>query len=167
MGIPGSDGPEALARAWFRSRIDAGISDADLDPSQPDGLPTRAVGRLGLTFPPGLEPVAVPLTPRPATSDALPKADVLVLVWTVAEARALADVLTPGVAASSGWYRYDRRFAEYVDDIRNGAPARAAGRLGSYHLGDVGPFQRTVQDWALSLRARTAGPRRLWMNGSR
>ena len=46
--IPGSDGPEATARAWFRSRIDAGISEADLDPTQPEGLPTRAANRLGL-----------------------------------------------------------------------------------------------------------------------
>ena len=136
-GIPGSDGPEAAVRAWFRARIDAGITEADLDTAQPQGLPTRAPSHLGVTFPPGLEPVAVPLTPRPATSDPLPHADVLVLVWTVAEARALADVLTPGVAASSGWYRYDRLFSEYVDDIRKGAPARTAGRLGSYHLGDV------------------------------
>ena len=137
-GIPGSEDPQAAARAWFRARIDAGISEADLDPAQPEGFPTRAGNRLGLTFPAGLEPVAVPLTPRPATSDPLPHADVLVLVWTVAEARALADVLTPGVSASSGWYRYDRRFADYVADIRNGAPARTAGRLGTYHLGDVG-----------------------------
>jgi len=136
--IPGSEGLQESARAWFRARIDAGLSEADLDPAQPEGFPTRDANRLGLTFPTGLEPVAVPATPRPSTSDPLPQADVLVLVWTVAEARALADVLTPGVSASSGWYRYDRRFAEYVDDIRKGAPARMAGRLGTYHLSDVG-----------------------------
>jgi hypothetical protein len=156
--IPASQSLQADPRAWFRSRIDAGLTEADLDPVQPEGLPTRAVNRLGLTFPPGLEPVAVPLTPRPATSDALPTADVLVLVWTVAEARALADVLTPGVAASSGWYRYDRRFAEYLDDIRNGAPSRTAGRLGSYHLGDVGG--RSVLCFKSELHLNQDGVRR-------
>lgn len=55
----------------------------------------------------------------------------LVVTWTVAEHDALADVLTPRVGRNS-WYRYARDFDAYLPDIRNGAPARAAGRLASY-----------------------------------
>lgn len=156
--MPGSGGPEAAARAWFRARIDAGISEADLDPAQPEGFPTRAASHLDVTYPSGLEPAAVPITPPPATADPLPHADVLVLVWTVAEARAMADVLTPGVNASSGWYRYDRQFSEYLDDIRKGAPARTVGRLGSYHLGSVGG--RTVLCFKSELHLNQDGVRR-------
>ena len=45
--------------------------------------------------------------------------------------QALADVLTPGVNPRTRWYRYDRHFEEYLPEIREGAPARMARRLGS------------------------------------
>jgi hypothetical protein len=62
----------------------------------------------------------------------MPKADVLVVTWTVAEVEALADVLTPGHGRNN-WYRYARKFTtDYLPEIRQGAPARAARRLGSY-----------------------------------
>ena len=62
----------------------------------------------------------------------------LVVTWTRDEMQALADVLTPGVDPSRRWYRYDRKFEEYLPSIRNGAPARFASRLGSYHPALVG-----------------------------
>jgi hypothetical protein len=154
LGDPGADS----ARDWFRARIEAGITAADLDPAQPSGFPSRAARKLALAFPPGLEPKPVALTPVPKTSDPLPHADVLVFVWTVAEARALADVLTPGVGASDGWYRYDRGFADYVPDIRPGAPSRAVGRLGSYHLSEVGG--KTVLCFKSELHLNQDGVRR-------
>ena len=69
--------------------------------------------------------------------DALPKVDVVVLTYTVDESKALADVLTPGRFAPD-WAHYTRGFASYLPKIRNGAPARSGGRLGSYWQTAVG-----------------------------
>ena len=60
----------------------------------------------------------------------LPPADVLVVTWTVAEAMALADVLTPG-HPSSGWTAYTKNFAMYVHMLTGRSPARQSQRLGS------------------------------------
>ncbi len=85
-----------------------------------------------------LAPVPEPLAKTPAPSAPLPRADYLVVTWTVAELEALADVLTPG-RGRTGWYRYDRDFdAKYRKQIRNGAPALKANRLGSYFPARVG-----------------------------
>jgi hypothetical protein len=69
--------------------------------------------------------------------DALPRVDVVVLTYTVDESKALADVLTPGRFAPD-WAHYTRGFASYLPKIRNGAPARMEGRLGSYWQTTVG-----------------------------
>jgi hypothetical protein len=93
---------------------------------------------LGLQFPDGLAPDPRELDSEPATSAPLPKADVLVVTWTVAEVEALADTLTPGFSRQN-WYRYDRFFQErYKNDIRAGAPAQKAKRLGSYFPTRIG-----------------------------
>ncbi len=93
---------------------------------------------LGLQFPAGLAPTPTQLDIEPTTSDPLPKAEVLVVTWTVAEVEALADTLTPGFSRRN-WYRYDRFFQErYIDQIRPGAPAQAARRLGSYFPTRIG-----------------------------
>jgi hypothetical protein len=121
--------PEPQFEDPGRRIIDFGLTEDDLGPRQP---PTLApLIDLGLPFPPGEAPDPRPLQDEPATDDPLPRADVLVVTWTVAEHNALADVLTPGVGRNS-WYRYARDFAAYLPEIRNGAPARAAQRLGSY-----------------------------------
>ncbi|HLH13724.1 MAG TPA: hypothetical protein VKV16_02965 [Solirubrobacteraceae bacterium] len=59
----------------------------------------------------------------------LPKADVLVLTWTAAEARALADVLTPGLA-SSAWTRYTDEWTSYEHQLTERSPARFSKCLG-------------------------------------
>ncbi len=62
----------------------------------------------------------------------------LVVTWTVAEQKALADVLTPRHAPQT-WFPYTRRFADdYLPKIRRGAPARAAGRIGSWYPTRIG-----------------------------
>jgi hypothetical protein len=87
---------------------------------------------LGLPFPAGQAPSPQPFPAEPSENDPMPKADVLVVTWTVAEVEALADVLTPGHGRNN-WYRYARKFTtDYLPEIRQGAPARAARRLGSY-----------------------------------
>lgn len=86
---------------------------------------------LALPWPDGLAPTPQELPDEPAPGDPLPKADVLVITWTVAENEALADTLTPGFSRQN-WYRYDRFFAQYAPKIRAAAPAQKAKRLGSY-----------------------------------
>jgi hypothetical protein len=135
---------------YGRQKIDFGMIDADLGPRlEPSvervlrGLeaPTlRAQRALDVqsSWPDHWAPVPRALQREPETSDALPRADYLVVTWTIAELEALADVLTPGVLRN-GWYRYARRFNEhYLPLIRTGAPARNARRLGSYYMTRVG-----------------------------
>jgi nucleoside phosphorylase len=57
-----------------------------------------------------------------------------VVTWTVAEARCLADTLTPGYSSQSAWYPYKHLYSQYVPLVRKGAPALQAKRLGSYFL---------------------------------
>jgi nucleoside phosphorylase len=68
----------------------------------------------------------------------LPEADVLVITWTAAEADGLADVLTPGYSRRR-WHWYRHRFADHFEAlIRPGAPAKMAGRLGSWLKTQIG-----------------------------
>jgi len=57
-----------------------------------------------------LAPVPVPLLQKPQPTDALPACDYLAVTWTVAEAKALADVLTPGCDSRTDWYPYAKDF---------------------------------------------------------
>ena len=84
-----------------------------------------------IPWPSGAEPRPQPISPNPKSSDPLPAADFLVVTWTVAEAEALADALSPGFP-SSNWYKYDRLFGSYKKNIKPGAPALISNRLGSF-----------------------------------
>lgn len=95
-----------------------------------------------LNFPVGLAPIPKPIYPKPELDAPLPKADVLVITWTVAEQMALADVLTPGVNRN-GWYRYRRNFDSHFSAlIRKGGPlqppSRINNRLGSWFPVTIG-----------------------------
>jgi nucleoside phosphorylase len=76
--------------------------------------------------------------PRPAarmagrSTDVLPKADVLVVTWTVDEGHALSRVLTPGHDSRNDWKAYTHDFAALSKKMRKGCPALEAGRLGAY-----------------------------------
>jgi len=118
-----------------RQKIDFGLTEEDLGPRQPPGL--APLIDLGMPWPAGLAPRPQPFDTDPDTNDPLPRADVLVVTWTVAEVEALADVLTPGFARNS-WYRYTRNFDDYLPDIRRTAPARNARRLASYFPTRIG-----------------------------
>lgn len=135
---------------YSRQKIDFGLTEADLGPRIPEtvdralhglDLPMfRAQRKLSVqsSWPDNWAPLPQKLTVEPDTTAALPRADYLVVTWTVAELEALADVLTPGVRRNS-WYRYARKFSDhYLPLIRSGAPSRQAGRLGSYYLTRVG-----------------------------
>lgn len=91
----------------------------------------------------GLAPIPWPagLEPRtrgvPHQSASVPLADVLVITWTAAEARALADVLTPGIQ-SAEWAAYDTGWASYAPQLTGRSPARDEGRLASWCMTQVG-----------------------------
>lgn len=95
-----------------------------------------------IVYPVGLAPTPRPLTLKPTPEAPLPKADVLVITWTVAEQNALADVFTPGISRN-GWYRYRKNFDTVFSPlIRDGGaskpPSRTANRLGSWFPVTVG-----------------------------
>ena len=58
----------------------------------------------------------------------LPRADVIVVTWTVAEGQALADVLTPGMPSTT-WKPYAHQWDTYVPQLTTRSPARQAGCL--------------------------------------
>jgi hypothetical protein len=98
--------------------------------------------RLGSIPFPDPVPAPTPLDPTPGSSDALPRADVVIITWTADEARALAHCFTPGMSFDK-WYAYDRHYADHYENlIRPGAPARLAKRLARYMPTTVG--QRSV-----------------------
>lgn len=140
------------------------------DPDQPEQsvfAPAAAATRAALSpipWPSGLAPQAVVPSQPPAPQAALPKADVLVVTWTVAEAKALADVLTPGHPSES-WSAYEHEFAGvYQPLIRAGAPAAESKRLGLYASCRIG--EQDVLCMKSELHLSQDGPqlpiRKLW-----
>src|SRR5438132_12981095 len=81
----------------------------DEQPVAPATAELAATAPKPLPFPDGLAPAPQPLDPEPASDHKLPKADAVVITWTVDEVAALAHVFTPGRSADR-WYRYDRDF---------------------------------------------------------
>jgi hypothetical protein len=135
--MPAIEKPESDPIERARQIIEFGLTDDDLGPRKVEPEPT-ALADLGLPWPGGLAPQPQPLEVEPDTSDPLPRADVLVVTWTVAEVEALADTLTPGFSRNN-WYRYDRSFdTHYRPQIRKGAPALRVNRLGSYFPTRIG-----------------------------
>lgn len=127
-----------------REILSAGYSDADYEmfPTEDQKQAGEALmADLGIDWPDGLAPVPKPITPAPNPNAALPKADVVVITWTVDELMALCDVLTPKFNRDK-WYRYARFYAEKYDaQIRKGAPAKTARRLGSYMPTKIGKLK--------------------------
>jgi nucleoside phosphorylase len=121
-----------------------------------------------IAFDPGsklaeLNPIPWPagLAPTPeagsvtAASDPLPGADVLMVTYTAAEGRALADVLTPGVVSSS-WHHYTKDWSSYLPLLGDRAPARDSKRLGSWYTSRIGT--QTAICFKSELHPATDGP---------
>jgi len=68
----------------------------------------------------------------------LPRADVLVVTWTVDEGHALSRVLTPGKDSRNDYRSYTHNYASISRKMRSGCPARQAKRLGAYWTTTVG-----------------------------
>ena len=134
MGTPTSSarpalqrsGPIARRRDLARDVIDHGLTQEDLGPRRfggaADAVPRR---NLAIAWPDGTAPRPDRARRRARPSDPLPRADVLVITWTVAELRALADVLTPGVDSATPLVPLRPRLRELPADAS--VPARRPG----------------------------------------
>jgi len=86
-----------------------------------------------IPWPAGGAPVPQKLTGvKPANP--LPECDILVVTWTVEEAKALSDVLTPGFNSKTSWYAYTKDYASYQSMLTKRSPSIQSKRLGSYFL---------------------------------
>ncbi len=116
----------------------------DFDSEAPAGKEflafTTATGLSRFTeipWPSGLAPKTGP-TPRGKAGSALPRADVLVVTWTVDEGHALSRVLTPGKDSHNDYVPYTHNFATISKKMRRGCPALQAKRLGAYWTTTIG-----------------------------
>lgn len=110
----------------------------DFDSEAPEGREflafTTATGLSRFTdipWPAGKAPVT-DTSVRTGTNGALPKADVLVVTWTVDEGHALSRVLTPGKDSRNDYRSYTHNFSTLSKKFRKGSPALEAGRIGAY-----------------------------------
>jgi hypothetical protein len=90
-----------------------------------------------IPWPKGLAPKTGP-KPKGSGSGPLPKADVLVVTWTVDEGHALSRVLTPGKDSRNDYLSYAHNFAAIARNMRMGCPALEAKRLGAYWTTTIG-----------------------------
>jgi len=97
---------------------------------QPEFMATKPA--LQIPWPAGHNPVPKPLAAAPDPENALPRADIIIVTWTVAEALALSDVLTPGHRSKTDWYHYKHNWSAFKPNIKRGAPSLQSDRLGSW-----------------------------------
>lgn len=115
----------------------------DFDSEAPEGREffafSTATGLSRFTdipWPAGLAPQT---GPKPAGgAKPLPKADVLVVTWTVDEGHATSRVLTPGKDSRNDYVPYTHNFAAISKKMRKGCPALMAKRLGTYWTTKIG-----------------------------
>jgi len=90
-----------------------------------------------IPWPKGLAP-KTGRAPKAPPSGKLPRADVLVVAWTVDEGHATSRVLTPGKDSRNDYRPYTRNYKQISRSMRPGCPALNAGRLGAYWTTSVG-----------------------------
>jgi purine-nucleoside phosphorylase len=110
----------------------------DFDSEGPEGAAflafTTATGLSRFTdipWPTGLAPQTAAKAPGTGKG-ALPRADVLVVTWTVDEGHALSRVLTPGKDSRDDYVPYTHNFATISKGMSRGSPAVKANRLGAF-----------------------------------
>jgi len=116
----------------------------DFDSASPAGLQflafTTATGLsryIDVPWPAGLAPTTGP-KPRGSGDSPLPRADVLVVTWTVDEGHALSRVLTPGKDTHNDYVSYTHNFTAIAEKMRRGCPALQAKRLGAFWTTTIG-----------------------------
>jgi len=90
-----------------------------------------------ISWPKGLEP-RTGGSPKGRAGGPLPRADVLVVTWTVDEGHALSRVLTPGKDSARDYRPYTHNFTSISKKMRAGCPALQAKRLGAYWTTTIG-----------------------------
>jgi phosphorylase superfamily protein len=116
----------------------------DFDSEAPHGrafmIFTKATGLSRFTEIPWPKNLAPKTGSKPSggSNSALPKADVLLVTWTVDEGHALSRVLTPGKDSRDDYQSYTHNFAAISKKMRKGCPAIEAGRLGAYWTTSIG-----------------------------
>ena len=88
-------------------------------------------------WPAGLAPKTGP-KPSGTGAGPLPRADVLLVTWTVDEGHALSRVLTPGKDSHDDYLPYTHNYATIAAKMRQGCPATEAKRLGAYWTTTIG-----------------------------
>jgi len=135
----------AFAAAAAKSATDEDLRREiiDFDSEAPAGREflafTTATGLSRYTdvqWPTGLAPKTG--APNAKSGAPLPKADVLVVTWTVDEGHALSRVLTPGKDSRNDYLPYTHNFAAIAKKMRAGCPALEAKRLGAYWTTTIG-----------------------------
>jgi hypothetical protein len=116
----------------------------DFDSEAPAGMAflafTTATGLSRYTevpWPKGFAP-KTSSSPGGRSGGPLPRADVLVVTWTVDEGHALSRVLTPGKDSHNDYLSYTHNFATIASKMRKGCPATEAKRLGAYWMTMIG-----------------------------
>lgn len=116
----------------------------DFDSQAPEGAAffefTSATGLSRFTdipWPKGLEP-KTGSKPSGRSGSSLPRADVLVVTWTVDEGHALSRVLTPGKDSRNDYVPYTKNYAAIARKMSKGSPAVKAKRLGAYWTTTIG-----------------------------
>jgi hypothetical protein len=132
-GIAGSDDPDDLRREII-----------DFDSEGPEGAAflafTKSTGLSRFTdipWPAGLAPVT---GDKPSGDGAgpLPRADALVVTWTVDEGHALSRVLTPGKDSRDDYVPYTHNYASITAGMSHRSPAVQAKRLGAFWTTTIG-----------------------------
>lgn len=122
----------------------------DFDSEGPEGKEffafSKATGLSAFTdipWPKNLAPKTGP-KPRGGRNAPLPKADVLVVTWTVDEGHALSRVLTPGKDSHNDYVPYAHNYASLARTMTRRSPAVMAKRLGAYWTTKIGGKQVVV-----------------------
>jgi len=128
---------EGTPEDWQREII-------DFDSDGPEGLQflafTTATGLSRFTeipWPKGLSPQTGP-APKGGAGSPLPRADVLIVTWTVDEGHALSRVLTPGKDSRNDYRPYTHNYPSISKKMRAGCPARELKRLGAFWTTKIG-----------------------------
>jgi hypothetical protein len=143
----GADAAEARTRAAAEQVLQRDL--IEFDSEGPEGAAFRANAKKASTglskfvdvgWPTGLAP-----TPGGAPAgESLPKADALIVTWTMDEGHALSRVLTPGFDSRDDWKPYTKNYAQISADMVPRSPARQYGRLGTYWTTKIGKHRVTL-----------------------
>jgi Phosphorylase superfamily len=122
----------------------------DFDSEGPEGAAffafSKATGLSRFTdipWPKGLAP-KTGNKPAGGSKRPLPRADVLVVTWTMDEGHALSRVLTPGKDSRNDYVPYTHNYAAIARTMSRGSPAVEAKRLGTYWTTTIGRTKAVV-----------------------